>query len=61
MSAHDEAIAATANGGKPLVIAYTATWCGPCINLAPHFLEFSSEYTGITMRKVDYNANPDAM
>lgn len=36
-----------------LVADFYATWCGPCINIAPQVELFSTTYPGVTFVKLD--------
>jgi thioredoxin-like negative regulator of GroEL len=33
-------------GDLPIIIYFTATWCGPCQNIKPKFSKFSQEFQG---------------
>ena len=44
-----------ANSGKPLVLDFWATWCGPCQMLAPVLEELSQQ---VKVVKVDVDENP---
>jgi len=43
------------------VVDFTATWCGPCKAIAPHFERMASEaaFEGVTFAKVDIDEHPD--
>ena len=56
----DAAIEATKNGGKPLVIDFTATWCPPCQRIGPVYVAKMAEYPELVMMKVDVDANSEA-
>jgi len=38
---------------------YTATWCGPCKQLAPVFEELKNEITEVTFETIDVDQNKE--
>ena len=56
----DQNFAEVLNCGKPLIVDFFATWCGPCRVLAPIIEELANTYDGrIVVGKVDCDENPE--
>jgi len=47
------------NGSKPVVVDFTATWCGPCQMIAPEFQSLAEAHQDIEFIKVDVDENED--
>ncbi|OQS06689.1 thioredoxin h [Thraustotheca clavata] len=46
---------------QPLIVDFTATWCGPCKRIAPLFAELSGRYPRGIFVKVDVDELDDVM
>ena len=46
------------NSGKPAMVDFWATWCGPCKIIAPHVEALADEFAGkVVVAKVDVDSN----
>ena len=57
LAGYNAAVAATQDGGQPLVIDFTASWCTPCTRINPLYIAKVAEYPMITMKRIDVDAN----
>mmetsp|Transcript_1202 Transcript_1202/g.3971 ORF Transcript_1202/g.3971 Transcript_1202/m.3971 type:complete len:91 (-) Transcript_1202:155-427(-) len=40
-------------GDKPLLVDFTASWCGPCKMIGPYFEELAAKFQNVVFVKVD--------
>jgi thioredoxin 1 len=40
---------------------FTASWCGPCKQLAPLFTQLEAEYPNVSFETIDVDNSPDSV
>lgn len=57
---NDQTAREAIESGKPVVIDFWATWCGPCIKLGPVVEELAEKYSDkVTFGKVNIDENDE--
>ena len=46
------------NDEKPVLVDFTAEWCGPCKMMAPELKRFAESHKEVRVIKVDIDKNP---
>lgn len=60
LSITDQNYNALLNTGKPMVIDFSAEWCGPCRRMAPIIKELADQYDGqVTIGSCDVDENEE--
>ncbi|KAJ1485443.1 thioredoxin-like protein [Baffinella frigidus] len=44
---------------QPVIVDFTATWCGPCQRIGPEFVKMADEFAGAMFIKVDVDKNEE--
>lgn len=53
-----QTLASVLSGSPKALVYFTASWCGPCRKIAPHFSNLAAEHGGsVKFVKVDVDAN----
>ncbi|KAK1428092.1 hypothetical protein QVD17_16920 [Tagetes erecta] len=52
-NAWDQKLAEAKTEGKVVIANFSATWCGPCKSIAPHYVELSEKYPSLMFLTVD--------
>jgi thioredoxin len=53
-------ISSSGSGGRPQMLDFTATWCGPCKRIAPRVDELEQEYRGrVEFKRIDIDEQED--
>ena len=55
----DGCLEEAAKAGKPLIVDFTASWCGPCKAIAPKFEAIAAATPGALFAKVDVHVNEE--
>ncbi|MBP5770739.1 MAG: thioredoxin [Bacteroidaceae bacterium] len=56
----DSSFDALVNEGKPMVVDFWATWCGPCKKIGPYIEELAEKYADqAIIGKVDVDENDE--
>ncbi len=55
----DQSAREAIESGKPVVIDFWATWCGPCIKLGPIVEELAEKYPDVTIGKLNIDENDE--
>ncbi|ACO64799.1 predicted protein [Micromonas commoda] len=48
-----EEFATLKKGDKPVLVDFTASWCGPCKKIGPFFEELAAKYPDVVFVKID--------
>lgn len=59
----DESLAALINEApRPVLVDFTAAWCGPCKAMVPALLDLAKEYEGdVSIVALDVDSNPESV
>ncbi|KAI3682804.1 hypothetical protein L1987_83061 [Smallanthus sonchifolius] len=58
-NAWDEKLSEAKTQGKVVIANFSASWCGPCKAIAPHYVELSEKYPSLMFLTIDVDELTD--